>query len=472
MSRRNLTVFTLAALAAGGLSVKALWPTARAATPPPPAMDRTVGTLPSLAPLVKAVKGAVVNVDVRAHVKNAGMPMGMDPFSQFFGLPPGARGHQFRMPDQIQEGKGSGFIIESDGRILTNNHVVANAEQVTVTLDDGRTFAAKVLGRDPATDLALIQVKDKVDSLPVVALGNSDAMEVGDWVVAIGNPFGLSSSVSAGILSATARDIHSGPYDDFLQTDAAINPGNSGGPLFNLKGEVIGINTAIISGGTGIGFAVPSNMASAMLGQLAGGDIRRGWLGVGIQDLTPQLAKALNVPVSHGALVAQVFDGPAKRAGIRAEDVIVSMNGKPLDSSKALTRGIGFQAPDSTATLGVYRNGTQKDFKVQLGTRPENPGAATESGQGNSQEGNASQVLGLTFEDSEHGPVVTQVDPGSAAEAAGILPGMIIVQAGNHRVRTANDLFKALKAAPHGGTMLIRVATESGDQVLRALTIP
>jgi serine protease Do len=281
--------------------------------------------------------------------------------------------------------------------------------------------------------------------------------------------------VSAGILSATARDIHAGPYDDFLQTDAAINPGNSGGPLFNLKGEVIGINTAIIQGGTGIGFAVPSNMAGAMLGQLAGGDIRRGWLGVGIQDLTPQLAKALNSPVSHGAVVAQVFDGPAKRAGMRAEDVIVSMNGKPLDSSKALTRGIGFQAPDSSATFGVIRNGVQKDFKVQLGTRPENPQVAMRSGGDPNPEGDANagtRALGLTFEDSENGPVVTQVDPGSAAEAAGLQPGMIIVQAGNHRLHSANDLFKALKAAPHGGNLLMRVATENGDQVLRALTIP
>src|SRR5215472_985109 len=229
---------------------------------------REVSGLPSLAPLVESVKSAVVNVDVQSRVNASRFSVGSDEedfFDRFFGAP--GRGGRRRGGDQIRQGMGSGFIIDPNGTVLTNNHVVEGAVAIRVRLDDGRSFDAQVMGRDPLTDVAVIKLKGKVAKFPHVSLGDSDAMRVGHWVVGSGNPFGLTSSVSTGIISASGRRITGGPYDDFLQTDAAINPGNSGGPLFNLKGEVIGINTAIVGGGTGIGFAVPSNMAKALLPQ-------------------------------------------------------------------------------------------------------------------------------------------------------------------------------------------------------------
>src|SRR5713226_2480902 len=289
-------------VAVGGLAAVLLFaaPPLSLAQPPPGTASREVIGLPSLAPLVESVKSAVVNVDVQSRVTASQFSTGSeesdDFFDRFFGAP--GRGGRRRGREQIRQGLGSGFIIDSNGTVLTNNHVVEGAVAIRVRLDDGRTFDAQVVGRDPLTDVAVIRLKGKVEKLPFVRLGDSDAMRVGDWVVAIGNPFGLASSVSAGIISAHGRNITGSSYDDFLQTDAAINPGNSGGPLFNLRGEVIGINTAIVGGGTGIGFAVPSNMARDMLGQLEKGKISRGWLGVGIQDLTSELAKALNAPVS------------------------------------------------------------------------------------------------------------------------------------------------------------------------------
>jgi serine protease Do len=321
-SRRALTGALIVAL-----PVLAHAQTAAPSAPSQPA-TREAQALPSLAPLVESVKGAVVNVDVQAK-GSGGMGQGDNPFfDRFFGGGEGGRGGQRREP--IRQGSGSGFIIDPKGLVLTNNHVVEGAVAIRVRLDDGRSFDAEIVGRDPLTDVAVIQLKGKVENLATVKLGDSDALRVGDWVVAIGNPFGLASSVSSGILSARARDIHSGPYDDFLQTDAAINPGNSGGPLFNLKGEVVGINTAIVGGGTGIGFAVPSNLVKALLPHLEkDGAVTRAWLGIGIQDLTQDLAKAMQLPVTEGAIVSQVNDGsPAGKAGMRADDVIVAIDGQ------------------------------------------------------------------------------------------------------------------------------------------------
>ncbi len=234
--------------------------------------------------------------------------------------------------------------------------MVEGAFNIRVKFDDGRTLEAEVLGRDPLTDIALIKLKSPPANLPVLQLGDSDAMRVGDWVVAIGNPFGLASSVSAGILSAKAREIGATQYDDFLQTDAAINPGNSGGPLFNLRGEVIGMNTAIVSGGAGIGFAVPSNLAKALIPQLEkNGSVTRGYIGVKLQNLTPELAKALNVPQTTGALINEVTkNSPGDKAGLKSDDVVVSLDGKKVDSNSALTPPVALRPPGSTVTLGVY----------------------------------------------------------------------------------------------------------------------
>jgi serine protease Do len=275
------------------------------------------------------------------------------------------------MRERIQQGQGSGFIIDPTGLILTNNHVVENAINIRVQLNDGRAFDAKVLGRDPLTDLALLKIQGEVKDLPVARLGNSDEVRVGDGVVAIGNPFGLTSSVSAGILSATARDIQSGPYDNFLQTDAAINPGNSGGPLFNMKGEVIGINTAIVGGGTGIGFAVPSNMATRLLPQLQKGEIHRGWLGVSVQDLTPELAQALNVTTARkGAIITDVQgDTPAAKAGLKTDDVILRIDNEPIESSRGLTRTVGFRQPGESVKLDIFRNGKAQQVTWRASAR-------------------------------------------------------------------------------------------------------
>ncbi|MBI3785855.1 MAG: Do family serine endopeptidase [Deltaproteobacteria bacterium] len=297
----------------------------------------------SFADLVDRVAPAVVHIKVVSVVKAAspmdgapelfgrGGPFGEDsPFRGMpFGQPPGGR----------QRGQGSGFIIRKDGIILTNNHVVDNAKEITVTLSDSREYSAHLVGRDPKTDLAVLKIDGKGD-LPVVPLGNSEALHVGDWVVAIGNPFGLSNTVTAGIVSAKGRAI-GGPYDNFIQTDASINPGNSGGPLFDEQGNVVGINSAIYSqsgGNIGIGFAIPINMAKELVPQLeATGHITRGWLGVAIQKVTPDLADSLGVDAGHGALVAQVNSGgPAEKAGLKAGDVITKWDGKSVDSQHDL----------------------------------------------------------------------------------------------------------------------------------------
>jgi serine protease Do len=336
--------------------------------------------------------------------------------------------------------------------------------------------------------VALIKLKGQVPkNLPVLKLGDSDAMKVGDWVLAIGNPFGLASSVSLGIISARAREIGATRYEDFLQTDAAINPGNSGGPLFNLKGEVIGINTAIVSGGTGIGFAVPSNLAKAIMVQLEKfGTVTRGFLGVGIQNLTPELARALKVPAQHGAVVSQVTpNSPAAKAGLKQDDVIVSLNGRPIDSDTELSRRVSLDAPGSVDTLGLYRNGKEMKVDVKLGTRPdlEHLHERERMGQGPEDRSNK-QRIGLTFQDVDprlaealgvppRGALVTDVVPGSPADHADLGRGMVIVEANHHRVQNARELSRALKGLKSGSTVLLRVEVPHGNAtVLRALTIP
>ncbi len=450
--------------------------------------------LPSLAPLVEAVKGAVVNVEVQSKVSGPRLSLGDgsdDFFDHFFGRG-GGRNRQRGEP--LRQGAGSGFIIDPKGLLLTNNHVVQDAVAIRVKLDDGREFEGKTVGRDPLTDVALVRLTGNVQNLPVVRLGDSDAMRVGDWVVAIGNPFGLASSVSAGIISAKSRTIGAGAYDDFLQTDAAINPGNSGGPLFNLKGEVIGINTAIVGGGTGIGFAVPSNMAKGLLPQLEKeGTVSRGYLGVGIQDLTADLAKGLGVPVKEGAVVTEVrSDGPAKRAGVQLDDVITAIDGQKVISRGALTRAVGAKRPGATATLAVYRGPKQLELKVQLAPRPDLEGLNQPSPSGSGdEESNWQQKSGLSLRNVEpryaqslgastEGALVTEVAPGSPAEHAGLAPGMIITEVNRKPVRNSSEAMRALKSAKSGSTVLIRSLSRGVDSEgapsptpsLHALTIP
>ncbi|KFE62131.1 trypsin-like peptidase domain-containing protein [Hyalangium minutum] len=441
---------------------------------------RAAQALPSLAPLVESVKSAVVNVEVVAKVSSSRGGMGDSPLDRFFG---GGRGGS---RENVRQGAGSGFIVDPKGLVLTNNHVVEDAVSISVKLDDGRSFPAEILGRDPLTDVAVIKLKGKVEGLPVVGLGDSDAVKVGDWVLAIGNPFGLASSVSLGILSAKARNIEAGPYDDFLQTDAAINPGNSGGPLFNMKGEVIGINTAIVGGGTGIGFSVPSNLVKALVPMLEKeGAVTRGYLGIQIQDLTADLGKALNLPVTEGAIINDVTSGsPSAKAGLKLDDVVVAIDGQKVGSANALTRVVALKRPGTVSTLTLYRNGNKQDLKVTLGTRPDIEGIGKRTPRETEESSKARVGVSLSdldartaqqagFTRNEGGALITDVVPGSPAERADLAPGMLVVEANRKPIRSAEELAAAIKATPSGGTLLLRVlAPGANSRFLRALKVP
>ncbi len=436
------------------------------------------GTLPSLAPLIESVKGAVVNIDVQ---KRLGPDEQMDFFGFFGGRLPRRGGGGEDGP--VSPGTGSGFIVDSKGLVLTNNHVIDRAVSIRVRLDDGRAFDGEVTGRDPLTDVAVVRLKGKVDALPTVKLGDSGQVRVGDWVVAIGNPFGLGHSVSTGIISALDRQLGKGRYDQFLQTDAAINPGNSGGPLFNMKGEVIGINTMIVGpANAGVGFAVPSTLVKALLPQLEkNGAVVRGWLGVGIQDIGPSLAKALGVASPDGALVTSVNDGsPAKVAGLQVDDIITAIDGEKLPTSTALTRAVALKRPDSTSTLTVLRGGKTLELKVKLGTRPdlEHVGAVGEASK-RSSEGQ----LGLAFEEVDprfaeqaglppEGAMIVDVQPASPADRAGLRRGQVVIEVNRKPVRGRDQLAAALKGLKSGGVALLRVATPGGGVSLMGLEAP
>jgi len=438
------------------------------------------GTLPSLAPLVESVKGAVVNVDVQKRVSEDQLGA----TERFMRRGRGSRGGE----EPLNSGTGSGFIIDPSGIVLTNNHVVENAVTIRVRLVDGRSFDADIMGRDPLSDVAVIKLKGKIDQLPALKLGDSSTMRVGDWVVAIGNPFGLSSSVSAGIISALDRQIGASRYDQFLQTDAAINPGNSGGPLFNLKGEVIGINSAIIGSATGIGFAVPSSMVKALLPQLEKtGVVTRGWLGVAIQDLNPTLAKALALPVNDGALITSVNDGsPAQKGGLRDEDVVVSIDGEKVTSANALTRAVAMKRPDGVVVLSVFRAGKPLEAKVKIGLRPDLEGIGETGKHGEAAEaGTAKQKVGLSFQDIDPrdaeaaelpgaGALVVEVAPGSPAERAGFRRGMVVTEVNHKAIRSRDELMAALKNVKPGGVLLLKIAVPGGgsNRSLIAVEMP
>ena len=447
------------------------------------AWAETKETLPSLAPLVESVKAAVVNVDVQKRASDEQQALMERFFRGHHGQEGGRRGQE---GGPMSAGMGSGLIIDPKGLVLTNNHVVEDAVTIRVRLDDGRAFDGEIVGRDPLTDVALVRLKGKFDALPAVKLGDSGALKVGDWVVAIGNPFGLAQSVSAGIISALDRKIGASQYDQFLQTDAAINPGNSGGPLFSMKGDVIGINTAIIGAATGIGFAVPSNLVKALLPQLEKqGYVTRGWLGVGIQDLTPPMAKALAVPTPDGALISSVNENaPAQKAGVKEDDVIVAVDGEKVSSSAGLTRLVALKRPDTVATLAVIRNGKPLELKVTLGTRPdlENTGGH-EKKHGEVPESN--RRLGMALANVEHGlaeangaplhgALIAEIVPGSAAEKAGLRPGFIITEANRKPVKSPDELIGVLRGLKSGSVVLLRVVPSQNpvSRSLVALEVP
>jgi serine protease Do len=323
----------------------------------------------SFAPLVKKLNNLVVNISTRQVVKvRQQSPFGDPQMDEFFYR---FFGGQMPQREQVRQSLGSGFIISGDGYVLTNNHVVDKARDIRVSLDDGRVLEAKLVGRSPEIDVALIKID--ADSLPAAALGDSDAIEVGDWVMAIGNPFGLSHTVTKGIVSAKGRVIGAGPYDNLIQTDAAINPGNSGGPLFNLRGEVIGINTMILATGQNLGFAVPINMVKEILASLKErGRPQLGWLGVDAQNVTPDIAAALGMPEPIGAIIKGVVKGsPAEKSGLKRGDVIVELDGRKILDPAELPRMIAFGHIGKTVTFKVLRQGKAMEIKALVEAMPE-----------------------------------------------------------------------------------------------------
>jgi serine protease Do len=480
--RKNIKIVAIALLLAGavagfgyGMTVTAKTGEAHAAATA--AVSAGSPMVPgNFSDLAEKVRAGVVNIQVSKKVKNAGFerfrgnPFGdRNPFGDFFGP---FEGNQ---PDRKQQGVGSGFIMSKEGYILTNNHVVEDADQIKVKLAGGKEFDGKIVGRDPKTDLALVKIAGDSDLQPL-KLGNSDDLKVGNWVVAVGSPFGLEQTVTAGIVSAKGRVIGSGPYDNFIQTDASINPGNSGGPLINLQGEVVGINTAIIASGQGIGFAIPINMAKEIAPQLQKrGHVTRGLLGVNIQDVTPELAKSLGLKESKGALVSQVVPGgPADKAGFEQGDVIVNFDGRPVGDSKDLPRIVASTPVGKTVTVKLLRDGKEVERQAKVGEMEEENTSAAESpihpSLGVTVQNLTPQVareLGLK---KSAGVVVTGVEPGSPAADAMIQIGDVIQAVNRKPVKNVDDFMKIVEKAKGGGSLLLLV--QRGQNSLFAAVTP
>ncbi|MBK8175528.1 MAG: DegQ family serine endoprotease [Rhodospirillales bacterium] len=456
----------------------------------------------SFADLIDQVAPAVVQITAK-------QPAGNDETAQApFQLPDELRNGPFRdffehhfgpgngeggesTPQGERAALGSGFIISGDGVIVTNNHVIGDAQKIAVTLKDGSEFPAKLLGSDEKTDLAVLKI-DAGRTLPSVSWGNSDATRVGDWVVAVGNPFGLTGTVTAGIVSSRGRDLHAGPYDDFIQIDAPLNSGNSGGPLFDAAAHVIGVNTAIFTpngGSIGIGFAIPSNIAEKIVAELQDkGSVERGWLGVAIQPVTPDVADSLALKKAEGALVATVTDdSPAKKAGLKQGDVIIGFDGKPVATPRDLSRMVAETTTGSEKSLTVWRDGHEKRINVDVGSMPKQvaENEPSHSGHGATPGGVELSALGLTLapvddatrshyglSQTANGAVIASVDANADAAEKGLRAGDVITRVNQQAVTSPSDVLEAVAKAKgaHRKSVLLLVERQ-GDQRFVAVTL-
>jgi serine protease Do len=488
-SLRAALLGAVALAALGGVAFEtSVIPVSAAATATQPAAGPA-----SFADIVDRVKPAVVSVKVKLSDADSvddedsdGIP-GLpeipknSPFYRFFrrfGMPDNNDGqdHGDRMPrHHFSQAQGSGFFISSDGYIVTNDHVVDHATEVTVTTSDGKSMPAKVIGVDSKTDLALLKAQGS--DFPNVSFA-AQAPRVGDWVIAVGNPFGLGGTVTAGIVSARGRDIGSGPYDDFLQIDAPVNHGNSGGPTFNASGEVVGVNTAIFSpsgGSVGIGFAIASDVVKNVVQQLKdNGAVTRGWIGVQIQNVTPDLADNLGLKGESGALVAEAQkDSPAAAAGVKSGDVITAVDGDSISDPHDLARRIAALGPKKTAKLSIVRNGAPMTIDVTLGTMPAEKTASADTHNSDSTSSSSFANLGLTLHSrhGEEGVLVTEVDPDGAAAEKGLKQGDIILEVAGKSVSRPAEVAEAIDAAKSDGKKSVLLRVKSGDGE-RYLTLP
>ncbi len=471
--RSALAAVLMAGTALGGFAAGQAGFAATEATPGAPVNPPGTSVpnpLPDFSSLVTQVKPAVVQITTKLQrsasdedqMQQLPMPFRQSPFG---GMGPfGQSGPQMR----AVEARGSGFIVDENGTIVTNNHVVKNAKTVSVTLDDGTVLPAKVLGTDARSDIAVLKV-DAHKSLPYIQLGNSENVKPGEWVIAMGNPFGLGGSVTAGIVSAQGRDIGEGPYDQFIQIDAPINQGNSGGPLFTQNGKVIGMNTAILSpsgGSIGIGFAIPSDTIKTVVAQLEKtGKVTRGYIGVEAQQVTQTMAKAMNLGQDSGALIAGVqSDAPASKAGVQAGDVITSVNGKAVKNPRDLAVDIAAVQPGDEAKLQVLHDGQNKTVSVKVGQLPGEQMAKNESPQQSREKlGLALAPLSpdmrnqLDVPDGTNGVVIREVQPGSPAEQAGLQSGDVIVGVGGKSVDLPSAAATAIRTAVKDHAVALRI---------------